>query len=303
MDTLRPIWPHVRLFDHLNERWESGATRRAVAWTLVAAFFLSIGVIELARLGVLPEVLGHPIPTNHLAAISWTFTLLLIAEILDLIFSLARSVASALGKQLEIFSLILARKTFDELALLPEPISLEANFEVVYHMGALAGGALTVFGLLVLYDRVQNHRPISNDPLDVERFVALKKAVCLGLLVAFVVTGAAFGLNSLTVEDASQPLSLDFFVVYYTILVFADVLLVLGSLTVSREYRIVFRNTTFAVVTVFLRLALTADPYPKAIIGALTALLALVAAFLYERSWPQGPDGADRVGFGTAKRS
>ena len=301
MTTRRQIWPHERLFDRLNERWESGATRRAVAWTLVAAFFLSIGVIELARLGVLSEVLGHPVPTNHLAAISWTFTLLLIAEVLDLIFSLARSVASALGKQLEIFSLILARKTFDELALLPEPISLKGELEVVQHMGALAGGALVVFGLLVLYDRIQQHRPISDDPLDVERFVALKKGVCLGLLAAFIATGAVFGVSSLTVEDAASPLSLDFFIVFYTVLVFADVLLVLGSLTVSREYRIVFRNTTFAVVTVFLRLALTADPYPKAIIGALTALLALIAAFLYEKSWPTAPDGSSGLGFGRRK--
>ena len=153
-------------------------------------------------------------------------------------------------------------------------------------LAALAGGALTVFGLLVLYDRVQNHRPISNDPLDVERFVALKKAVCLGLLLAFVVTGALFGFSSLTVDAPGEALSLDFFVVFFTVLVFSDVLLVLASLTVTREYRVVFRNFTFAVVTVFLRIALVADPYPKSILGAATALFALAAAWAFDFSRP-----------------
>ncbi|MDB4724567.1 hypothetical protein OAF85_00165 [Planctomycetota bacterium] len=57
-------------------------------------------------------------------------------------------------------------------------------------MGALAVSALVVFVALILYYRLQRHRPISTDADDVAHFVSLKKAVCLGLLLAFVVTGA-----------------------------------------------------------------------------------------------------------------
>ncbi|MEM9382933.1 MAG: hypothetical protein AAGB93_23495 [Planctomycetota bacterium] len=289
----RALRAHERLFDDLLERWESPATRRLIAWVLVVAFFGSVLAIELARLGVLPTVLGRPLPTNHLAAISWVFTILLIVEVLDLVFSLAESVANALGKQLEIFSLILVRKTFDELAKLPEPIDVHGAGKVLMEMGALAGSALVVFVLLVLYYRLQRHRPISKDPRDVARFLSFKKGVCLGLLVAFAVTGAFFGLGTVTVEEAGATLSLDFFIVFYTVLVFSDVLLVLASLIVTREYRIVFRNFLFAVVTVFLRLALSADPFPKALIGVATALFALAAAWAFElsRSVTDGEDG------------
>ncbi len=278
---------HERVFEGLQERWHRPRTRRAIGWSLTGAFFVAILCIEAARQGWMPEMLGKPLPVNHLAAIAWVFTLLLIIEILDLIFSLAQSVANALGKQLEIFSLIMIRKTFDELARLPEPIDIGGATEVLLQMGALAGGALVVFVAIVLYYRLQRHSPISTDTEDVAQFVSFKKGVCLLLLGAFGVTGLLFGFRSLTLDQPNAPLPLDFFVVFFTVLVFSDVLLVLASFHVTRDYRIVFRNFAFAVVTVFLRIALVADPYPKAILGASAALFALAAAWAFDFSKPR----------------
>ncbi len=194
------------------------------------------------------------------------------------VFGLAKSVATSLGMQLEIFSLILLRKAFDQLPHLPEPISLGGELKTVLRMASLGLSALIVFALLIPYRRLQRHAPISKDPEDVKRFVGLKKAVCLGLLLAFVATGAFFALGDLTVESPDGILSLDFFKVFYTILIFTDLLIVLASLTVTRDYAIVFRNFAFALVTVFLRLALTAEVYTEALIGTGTAVFALAVA-------------------------
>lgn len=281
--TMTELWTS-RLYDALRERWEAPSTRRWTAWSLVGAMFLSVASIELARLGILPSLLGHPLPTNHLAAISWVFTLLLITEVLDLVFGLSESVANALGKQLEIFSLVLLRKAFDELPHLPEPLAITGESDVVLTMAAEVGASLLIFGLLVLYYRRQDHVPISSDPVDLRRFVAMKKAVCLGLLAAFVLTLCFFGLKTLTVSDPAQALSLDFFEVYYTILVFADLAIVLASLVVTREYNVVFRNFAFAAVTVFLRLALSAEPYLNAVLGIGAAMTALAVAYVYQWS-------------------
>lgn len=279
----------ARAFDALQARWESAGMRRGLGWLLVGAFFLSIGSIELARQGILPEFFGRPLPTNHLAAISWVVTLLLIIEVLDLIFGLAKSVADSLGMQLEIFSLILLRKTFDELPRLPEPISLTGELDVVLSMASQGAAALLVFALLVPYYRLQLHAPISSDQDDVRSFVALKKVVCLGLLASFVIAGLLFGGGDLTVEDPDAVLSLDFFKVFYTVLIFGDLLIVLASLTVTREYRIVFRNFAFALVTIFLRLALTAEPHAQALLGGGTAVFALAVAYLFAKSAAVGP--------------
>ncbi|MAD34321.1 MAG: hypothetical protein CMJ88_11290 [Planctomycetes bacterium] len=278
---------HERIFEGLQARWHRPSTRRGIGRFLIAAFFFSIGCIELARQGLVTEVFGRPLPTNHLAAIAWVFTLLLIVEILDLIFALAQSVANALGKQLEIFSLILIRKTFDELARLPEPIGIEGSTSVLLEMGALAGGALLVFVAIIFYYRLQRHSPISEDAVEVAQFVSFKKAICLLLLIAFLITGGMSGFRSLTVEHPGAPLSMDFFVVFFTALVFSDVLLVLASFHVTREYSFVFRNFAFTVVTVFLRIALVAPPYPKAILGSSAALFALAAAAAFELNRPR----------------
>jgi len=65
------------------------------------------------------------------------------------------------------------------------------------------------------------------------------------------------------------------------------VLLVLASFHVTREYSFVFRNFAFTVVTVFLRIALVAPPYPKAILGSSAALFALAAAAAFELNRPR----------------
>ena len=75
---------HERIFEALRAVWHRPSTRRGIGRALIGAFFLSIVSIELSRQGLLPELFGKPIPTNHLAAIAWVFTLLLIVEILDL---------------------------------------------------------------------------------------------------------------------------------------------------------------------------------------------------------------------------
>jgi len=92
----------ITLFDRLERAWASDFTRVALSRTLLWAFLGSVLWIELARHGIADSVFGRPMPTNHLAAVSWIVTLLLFSEVLDLVFGLAKSVAKALGKQLEL---------------------------------------------------------------------------------------------------------------------------------------------------------------------------------------------------------
>jgi hypothetical protein len=49
----------------------------------------------------------------------------------------------------------------------------------------------------------------------------------------------------------------------------------------GHDYQIAFRNSGFAVVTVFIRVSLIAPPYFSAAIGAGAALLALGTLYIY----------------------
>ncbi len=273
----------IAVFDRLERAWTSEATRVMLSRSLLVVFLSSIAWIELARHGVADTVFGRSVPTNHLAAISWIVTLLLVSEVVDLIFGLAESVANALGKQLEIFSLILLRKSLDELPKLGEPVVVAENLDVVTRMGADALGALLVFTVTLVYYRLQRHVPISAAPGAVDRFVRTKKLVCLGLVLAFVVTGtiavARFTGLAVTPEASASSVDLEFFEVFFTALIFADVAIVLASLAATKTYHVIFRNFAFATVTVFLRLSLAAEPFMNSLLGAAAALFALATVW------------------------
>ena len=263
----------TRVFDRLEDLWESARTRRAVAMALVMLFVLDVVAIELARRGVLPRAVAGRLPRNHFRAVEHAFYLLLAFEVVGLVFALARSVTAAAGKQLEIFSLILLRHSFEEFGYLPEPIAWEGARAVVLRMVANGFGALAVFVLLGFFYAAQRHRPISDDARDTRGFVAAKKAIALALLAVFGVLAARALLGG----------HREFFESFYTVLVFADVLVVLVSLRYSSSYDVVFRNSGLALATVLLRLALSAPAYQNAALGVAAALFALGLTYASNR--------------------
>ena len=274
-------------FDVLEEGWESARMRRATANGLVALFLAALAAAEAGRWGLLPAGFAPP---THFAAIGLAFSALLVVEVVSLVLSLARSVADAVGKHFELFSLILLRDAFKEIGHLGEPIVWATAQEPILHALADAGGALAVFLGVVAYGRLQRHRRITVDAGDQARFVAAKKLVALGLLAAFVFAGLDDARRVLTGAEAYP-----FFDAFFTALIFADVLLVLVSLRYTATYAVVFRNAGFALATVILRLALVAPPYVNVLLGGAAMAFALVLTLAYNRALvASGAPGARR---------
>ncbi len=274
-----------RLFDRLEGWWEAVATRKRVASLLISVFLVGLVVIELRRRNLLPEPIADVVPEKHYFAILIAFTLLLVAEVIDLVFALAQSVAMAVGKQLEIMSLILIRKSFKELTYFDEPIvwpgmASEVTHRVLYILSD-AVGALLIFALLALYYRLQPHRPISADADDRDNFIASKKLIAVVLLLSLVLLGADYLANTV-----AGSVGHGFFVVFYTLLIFADVLIVLVSLRYNISYPVVFRYFGFAVATVMIRLALTAPRVADAALGVGATLFAIGLTWAYNRTAP-----------------
>ncbi|MGD8441579.1 MAG: hypothetical protein PVG53_13695 [Holophagae bacterium] len=276
------------LFDRLEALWETLETQRRVATALTLVFLIGMVVIEINRRGWLPAGLADAVPKKHFDAIIWTFTLLLLAEVVSLIFAIAKSVAIAAGKQLEIMSLILVRQSFKELSTLSEPIewSDQVGHQVLYILSD-GFGALAIFAILVLYIRLQRHQPISRDAAERSSFTAAKKLIALVMLGSLAVIAlhvvwvwwAAGGEGSLV-----GALSTDFFEIFYTLLIFADVLILLISMRYTLAYPVVFRYFGFAVATVLIRLALTAPRFIDAGLGITAALFAVALTWVYNRA-------------------
>jgi hypothetical protein len=275
----------VAAFDWLDRRWESHRVRRAVSAGLVAAFLLALAAIELGRQGLLPAHLAAAMPRSHFAAIELAFYLLLSYEVVGLVFGLAGSVSRAAGKQLEIYSLILLRRAFEAFGGLGEPVRWAEVHPLVPHVLADAAGALAIFVVLAFYERACLHRTPPSDPADRRSFIASKKVIAMLLLVAF----AALGLRAVWSQVARHGDIHLFFEGFYTLLIFADILIVLMSLRYSSMYPVVFRNSGLAVATVLLRLGLSAPAFYGPALGVAAALFALGLTLSFNRFSPTPP--------------
>ncbi|MEI6758036.1 MAG: hypothetical protein FDX18_05715 [Chlorobium sp.] len=267
------------LFNSLEDFWEHKRTQRIAANVLIVAFLGTLALIELRRQGWLPEGVAAILPSSHYYAINVAFSMLLCLEVLGLVLSLANSVADSVGKQFEILSLILLRQSFEEFVNFREPLMLEDASNPVLHILSNAGGALVIFLLIGFYYRLLSHRAITQGSAAAAEFIAAKKVVSLLLLFIFSGIGIIDASYFLT---ASNP-TFDFFAIFYTVLVFSDVLLVLISLRYSTNYQIVFRNSGFAVATVVVRLALTAPPYFNVLLGVGAMVFAIGITVAYNR--------------------
>ncbi|MEM1127401.1 MAG: hypothetical protein AAGI71_12170 [Bacteroidota bacterium] len=265
----------IHLFDTLQEQFERHGTRKHIGTGLVVVFVATLVLVEMGRQGWLP----FPMPTSHYYAIDIAFSFLLMVEVVELVFGLVRSVANALGKQIEIMSLILLRSSFKELMALPEPITWDPeNLAPILHIISDAVGALLVFVVVGFYYRAQRHRRITRNAEDLARFVRAKKIIALLLLTIF--TGIAIYEVWAWATGRRAPA---FFPALYTVLIFADVLIVLISLRYASRYDIVFRNSAFAVTTILIRIALTAPPFYNAGLGLAAAGFALGLTLSYNR--------------------
>jgi hypothetical protein len=270
--------------------------KRTAGSILVVVYLVMLGVIELNRNELLPEPLATMLPHSHFFAVDLAFNLLLLTEVVSLIFGLTRSFSRSIGIQLEILSLILLRDTFKQFTEFPEPLEWTAVATSMTTMVADSLGALAIFAILGAYYRVQKSRPITDDEVDQHQFIEYKKLIALGLIAVFILIGVVDIYRYLTGGE-TYP----FFETFYTVLIFTDILMVLLSLRYSNSFAVTFRNFGYAVVTVFIRLALIAPPLISVGIGIGTAIFALGLTFAYNLSGreimahggPEKPDPED----------
>lgn len=258
------------IYDWVHTVWEHPRTQRGLALGIFFVYLAGLIGIEINREGWLPPELARITPTNHFQAIHLAFTLILILEVMSLILTISSSLSRSLGKQFEIMALILLRNAFKELTYLPEPVSLE-NAEPIFRIALDGSTALGIFICLGFYHRLRVHQNYLTDEGDQNRYVMSKKLLALGLLCLFI--GIAIR-DSIIFGVTGQEMP--FFETIYTILIFADIALVLISQRFMPTFHAVFRNSGFVMGTLLMRLSLSA-PSPWDAVSSLFAALFVLA--------------------------
>ncbi len=269
------------LYNAADVFWKNPKTQRRIGTLLVWAFIGALLGIEARRRGLLPMPFAAVVPTNHFYAVSTAFSVLLGFEILGLVFVLPESISDSLGKQFEILSIILLRESFQEFVHFDEPIRWELVSGSLLPILANAFGGMSMFIAIGLFYRFQQHRRITGSQAAQDRFRSTKKLLALALLVAFITIG---------VQDAwayvSHGAAGEFFDVFFTVLVFSDILLIFLSLQYSSGYQIVFRNSGFTLATVIIRLSVTAPEYYNVALALGSALFAVCLTVAYNTFAP-----------------
>jgi len=235
----------------------------------VAGFLLHLALVFLARNLSQPAAIVVAAGKNYLAAIYTPFSVILFYEVLMLIAALPQSTTQSIAKQYQIVSLIVVRRFFKDIAELNDLGKLvQFSPEVLpVFMDMLAG--LLMFLLVTVFMHAARRRavpdPHEEESSEIKKFISRKKAISVGLTVLLVSLAAFSGwefANELYQElyhgaKAHLDPNTLFYTEVFSVMIFADVLIVILSLAVSDSYELVFRNGAFVISTILIRLSLT----------------------------------------------
>ncbi|MDJ0847999.1 MAG: hypothetical protein QNK04_06470 [Myxococcota bacterium] len=259
-------------FDRAYRVERRAVLRRAIVQLALGGLALHLVLVFLARNLESPPPVVAAVGSNYLAALYTPFSFVLFYEVLLLILSIPESTTRAIGKQYEILSLIVIRNVFKDIAEFESVTDLRAQIDEFTAVLLDTGGGLLMFALVAVFYRVDGIRPRRSgrsaaEKREIQAFIGAKKAIAFllsGLLFAL----AAWNLGTWLVEvlgvarfgavpviDVRTIFYLDLF----TVMIFADAVMLILSLRLSSYYELVFRNAAFVVSTILLRFSLAVE--------------------------------------------
>ena len=268
------------LYDYLHEYWENPEVPRRIALLLTAVFVISGCAIVLNRVGLLPPPFAALAPTNPFHAIRLAFAMILAVEVVELIVAISDSLSRAVAKQMEIMALILLRECFTDISLLSSQVSLEHDGLLLLQVAATAVGGLLLFIFRGIFTKLYKGLNFNDNILT---YISAKKCISLTLFCVFLVAGVydVYGIIMLDKKAA-------FFEIFYTALIFTDILLVLVSQYYMPCFHATFRNSGYAVGTLIMRIALASPHYLGAGLCVFAGLYLLALTWAAAKFAPSG---------------
>lgn len=265
----------IKTFDVLDEHWESAPVSKVISNIVVGFFVAGLFVGLLAHLDIVD--LGENFTAFF--AIELAFNVLLIFEVLGLIFLIPKSVADSVGKQFEIISLLLLRDAFKEFGHYLGDLSWSVSFLMeLLPIVSDAFGAILIFLITGLFYRAQRHKRITQSYEEQKGFVDIKKLISIYLTVSFIGLGIYDIISAYQMNQFIYSIKL-----FYTLLIFTDVFILLFSLRYNTKYYNLFRYSSFALATIFLRLTLSAPAYYNVLLAVIAGLMVLGVTSIYNQ--------------------
>ena len=268
------------IFDALDSPPVRGWLEQAVVVAAATGFLVHLAVIGVARFFPdLPQTVFEGLDKSPFHAVYTPFSVILFYEVLLLVFALAASHTGEIATQYQIISLIVVRRVFKDIGGFSELENWLAEPEAVKAVLIDMAGAVLMFLMVTGFTYLRYKTPKTPIRRDLQKFIELKKALAVLLLVVLVALAAInlaswLGVMSGLPVILAPPANVDlfFFPRFFEFMIFTDVFLLIVSLAYYDRYEYVFRNAGFVISTVLLRVSLE-TPKPYDLLLALTAML------------------------------
>lgn len=227
------------------------------------------------------NLFGHPF-----ASLFSPFSILLIYEVYLLIYYLRKSYTRSVAKQLEIMALILLRNSFKDIGKMMQGQNPLLESDLIKD---LTGFVLVLLLLWVFYT-LESKRSGLTFQLTAN-FIRLKERLSSVLLLIFLGLSiysfshwmyelVKFSDNHASLEDPSHVFYREFF----TLLTFADVLLLLSSAKNLQNTILVIRNSGYVLATLLMRISFGFEGWERILTIVLGAAVAVFMLWISERS-------------------
>ena len=243
----------LKVFSSKNQ----SKVERATLWLSMIGFIIHLIFIYAKKFEWFEISFESSLLIDPISAIYTPFSIILVYEIYLLVVNLPRSFTTSVSKQFEIISLILIRRIFADIP----KIDLKANWmgtpenvQLIYDVM----GVLIIFFLIYLFNKGRSSLPKTPLNHELKSFVVSKKVVSLILLPILIIislisiTNWIYGLVYLQVTSDINAI---FYNEFFTILILADVLILLLSFQYTERYSQLIRNTGFVICTILIRLS------------------------------------------------
>jgi hypothetical protein len=225
---------------------------------------------------------------DPISAIYTPFSIILVYEIYLLIVFLPRSFTTSVSKQFEIISLIIIRRIFGDIPKIQLDVNwfeFAANRQLIYDLA----GVLILYFLIFLFNSRREKLPKKDLDERLKRFVSSKRAVSVVLLPVLIFTSIYsatswfielfFTSNNLT---ELTDINAVFYNEFFTILILADVFILLLSFQYTERYSQLIRNTGFIICTILIRLSFATTGLTNVLLILTSVVFGLLILRIYQ---------------------
>jgi hypothetical protein len=250
----------------------------------VFAFLFHLLIIFLGNNFLYFKNLQH----SYLKAIYTPFSFILFYEVFLLVIIIPKSISEFVGKQFEVITLITLRGFFHDIADLDLRNFININnpefISLLYDLLA----SLIMLSLTILYYKIYQNNRKSEVVNELNNFINIKKLVSLSMIIILLVLSISslylWGTEMLEAlklnKDYPNPNTV-FYADFFSIMIFVDVLLLIISFIYHFSFFTIFRNASFIITTILIRMSLTTEKPMNYIIILIGFLFSIVSFYLY----------------------